>query len=140
VRILIVEDDDLWLTALRAFLEQHGHAVLTARSALDALTVIASVEQIDVAIIDFELAGSLNGNDIAIKLKQRRPGCARFICTGHSEARIREQWRDPFESLYLQFVTKPLSPSRLLNELEKVRRSKEDTPPRGRLPKKEDDK
>jgi CheY-like chemotaxis protein len=135
VRILLVDDDPLTIRAMRTLLEQDGHTVLTAQSALDAITAMELAGEIGAAIIDFELGSTLSGNDVAVKLQKKRPHCARFLCSAHSIEEVRAQWRDPFEGLYRRpFFQKPIDREEIRRALWLVERSDDPTPPDGLPP------
>src|SRR6185503_13647422 len=62
--ILLVEDEPLLLKTLRRMLEQYGHRVLAASSAVEALALAAQASDVDLLVTDLALPG-MAGNELA---------------------------------------------------------------------------
>jgi CheY-like chemotaxis protein len=129
--VLVVDDDPLMRMAIRLALEQDGHLVVEASSALAAVAMLRE-RDFDAALIDWELGTSMTGAEVARKCPA---GCARIMVTGHSTEEIRAAWQDPLSGL-LAFVRKggdmfthPTNGLKVI--LERVERALTLTPPRG---------
>lgn len=125
MKVLIVDDDPITTRILARFLRQHGYEAVESNSSLDAVDRV-SRNGFQVALIDWELPGTLNGVDIGKVI--RRQGVGTFLMSGHPMSEMRANWRDPLEG-FLQFFEKPLDMQQLLIRLEVVRRSVEGTKP-----------
>jgi DNA-binding response OmpR family regulator len=71
--ILVVDDEPPIRELLRVLLEMHGHRILTADDAEEALRVIGPDEPLDLVITDLKLPG-ISGNDLVRQLLPGRPG------------------------------------------------------------------
>ena len=70
-RILVVEDDPLFLWTLNQFLKKEGHDVFPVTSG-ELAFALAQEQPIDVVISDFRLPG-LNGRDLIRKIRAYSP-------------------------------------------------------------------
>lgn len=122
MRLLIVDDDPLMVSALRRALSGTSHEILEAQSAIDAISVIEK-EHLDVAIIDYELHTGLTGVDVA---KHTKLGTARIMLTGHSPSEMRPRIEDPLKG-FLAILGKPISKARLIHVLDRIEAMKEPT-------------
>ncbi|HYH18296.1 MAG TPA: response regulator [Azospirillum sp.] len=81
MRLLVVDDDPLIGSAMRAVLEQAGHAVLgPVRYAAKALR-IAERDRPDLALVDLALPGGENGLSLARRLDELAVPC--LLVTGY---------------------------------------------------------
>jgi two-component system response regulator RegA len=80
-RVLIVDDDDTYRTALARAFERRGFAVSAARSASEALAEIAR-EPPDYASIDLRMPGG-SGLALVRQLKERHPAAVIVVLTGY---------------------------------------------------------
>ncbi len=82
--VLLVDDEDMVLASLRAFLElETDYRVETFLSAEDALEFAADNE-VNVAVSDFLMPG-LNGIEFLGKLAEIRPHAPRILLTGYAD-------------------------------------------------------
>ncbi len=108
-RILVIEDDEMQLTALRLMLESWGYAVQAAGTAAEAFALLArSAQPPNLIISDFRLPGDATGVEVVAQLSQqaghRIPA---LIVTGDTAPeRIREAARTGCRLLH-----KPYNPS-----------------------------
>ena len=72
-RILLVDEDDSVLEAVRAILLEREHAVETAKSAADAMALLERKE-FDLIVADLELAGAGGRNILHDWISARKPG------------------------------------------------------------------
>ncbi|MGB6064059.1 MAG: response regulator [Desulfomonilaceae bacterium] len=80
-RILLVDDNELFLDSARDVLESEGYAVITAESGEEALARIRS-EYFPVVVMDIKMAG-LDGVATFVEMKRVRPGIRVIMCTAH---------------------------------------------------------
>ena len=109
--ILVVDDEENFLTLLQWFLSQRGYEVITASSADEALGAL-SRRTFDVALLDLRL-GASDGLDLLAELTQRMPNVTVFMMTAYPTVSSIKQAFDKGASRYL---TKPVD----LQELAKA--------------------
>jgi len=129
MRILILDDDPAQRRYLKELIEEEGHQVIEAESAIEAIQ-LAQHHRFHLALLDWELGTPLTGADVA---REMATGCAKFMITGHSISEMRANWRDPLQGI-LEVVQKPVDwdtdPKHSLKFLiERVAKSLEDTKP-----------
>lgn len=112
--ILVVDDEENFLTLLQWFLTQRGYEVCTASSADDALSLLGD-HAFDVALLDLRL-GTSDGLDLLGELTQRLPEMTVFMMTAYPTVSSIKQAFDKGASRYL---TKPVD----LQELARALRS-----------------
>jgi DNA-binding response OmpR family regulator len=109
--ILVVDDEENFLTLLQWFLTQRGYEVITASSA-DAALSLVNGRNVDVALLDLRL-GASDGLDLLTELTQRLPTVTVFMMTAYPTVNSIKQAFDKGASRYL---TKPVD----LQELAKA--------------------
>jgi response regulator RpfG family c-di-GMP phosphodiesterase len=82
--VLIVDDDERILSALRRSLRREGYKLHTAESWRDALRLLEH-ESIDVVVSDHKMPGMM-GDDLLEEVARRWPETVRFLLTGWPEA------------------------------------------------------
>jgi CheY-like chemotaxis protein len=82
-RILVVDDEPLICDAVRMLLDFDGHAVETAHSAKEALTMLEK-GKFDLVITDFEMP-IMKGDELAIAIKARDPKQPVVMITAYAE-------------------------------------------------------
>ena len=85
VRILLVEDNEEVATATAAMLRELGCAIVEARDAASALTVLAQDSEIELVMSDIIMPGAMNGLELARLLRERRPDLSILLATGYSQ-------------------------------------------------------
>lgn len=70
--VLLVEDEALLLKTMHRMLEQYGHRVLSASTAVDGLAVAAREPTIDLVVTDLALPG-MPGDALVKRLRATRP-------------------------------------------------------------------
>jgi DNA-binding NtrC family response regulator len=80
IRILAVDDEEMILINLVAFLEDEGFFVLSTKSGEEALELLAS-ETVDIAIIDIRLP-QMDGDTLIIKAHELQPEMKFLVYTG----------------------------------------------------------
>lgn len=101
--VLVVDDEENFLTLLRWFLGQKGYEVYTASSAEDALSLLQA-RGFDVALLDIKL-GSADGVFLLEQLTQCSPGLKAIMMTAYPTVSSIKQAFDKGASRYL---TKPV--------------------------------
>ena len=81
--VILVVDDDAAVRATAAMqLERLGYAVLQADSAQAALQIIDSPARIDLLFTDVIMPGGMNGKELAVAARRRRPGLPVLFTSG----------------------------------------------------------
>ena len=114
MRILVVEDDNLFLWTLNCFLQKEGYEVFTAANAESAIDV-AQQQSFDIVISDFHLPG-LNGRDLIRKVRSVQPATKTILISAYQPEEIEN--RDP--ALLNAYLNKPIelkSLKKLLHDL-----------------------
>ncbi len=113
VNILLVDDEDTDLTAIRDALESEGYSVTTAPNIPEALAAYeSSPRPIDLLIADISLPVG-NGCDLAITLSKKQPGLRVLFISGHVGAEVCRYYG--LDVSDLNFLRKPFA-SPLLKE------------------------
>ena len=89
MKILVVEDDKLFLWTLNHFLQKEGYEVcsaLTGELAFD----LAQHEAFDVVISDFHLPG-LNGRDLIRRVKTLQPKAKTVLISAYQRDEVAEE-------------------------------------------------
>jgi PAS domain S-box-containing protein len=82
--VLAVDDDPLVLTNLVAMLEDLGHTVFAASSALEALTLLRREDSIQLVITDFAMP-HMTGKELLKQIKKEWPTLPVILATGFAE-------------------------------------------------------
>jgi len=109
-RVLIVDDEPVFLTALGMLLEREGFEVRTAAGAQEALELAAPFAP-DVLIVDWLLRGAADGVDVAESLRRAGQSPQLILITGHATAELRERLAARGGATLLE---KPFSPEELV--------------------------
>ncbi|HEY5543338.1 MAG TPA: response regulator [Candidatus Binatia bacterium] len=112
--ILVVDDEENFLTLLQWFLTQRGYQVATASSTEQALSLLDG-RAFDVALLDIRL-GAGDGMALLEELIQRLPGLKVFMMTAYPTVSSIKQ---AFDKGALRYLTKPVD----LQELAEALRS-----------------
>ena len=102
--VLVVDDEENFLTLLHWFLTQRGYHVVTAASAEEALALLAD-EAFDVALLDIKL-GSVDGICLLEQLVQRSPNLKVIMMTAYPTVGSIKQAR---EKGAIRYLTKPVN-------------------------------
>ncbi len=108
--VVLVDDDDDYLSATRVLLESEGHQVFCAKNGTDALAVLAS-HPADLLLLDYFMPG-LTGEDVVAELRKTNPIIQVVLQTGYSSERPP---RDMLKRLDIQgYHDKSEGPEKLL--------------------------
>jgi CheY-like chemotaxis protein len=116
-RVLIVDDERLIADTLATIFSKKGYAARAAYSAEQALELISDWLP-DLAIIDVQLP-SMNGVDLAIRLRVAYPDCKLSLFSGQGSTgellELAHQKDHPFE-----IIAKPVPPDDLLAQASRL--------------------
>ena len=115
-KVLIIEDDKIWLETLTASLEAENFKVISATDGLEGLN-LASQEKVDLILLDFILP-SLNGLEICKRLRTKGISTPIIMLTGEKKEEI-----DKILGLELGAAALQASNSRSCEALSKDRHS-----------------
>ena len=89
--ILLVEDDDaVRETVMRHFL-RFGYQVLDARNGSVALAILDRGDRVDLLFTDMVMPGGMNGAELAIRARERRPGLKVLFTSGYTAPALASQ-------------------------------------------------
>jgi signal transduction histidine kinase len=83
-RVLVVDDDPLVMSSTAAMLEDLGHTVVQATSAISALTMLRGGAQVDLVLTDHAMPG-LTGTELARLIRQTWASLPIILVTGYPE-------------------------------------------------------
>lgn len=84
VTILVVEDEPLIRCDMAQMLSELGVVVLEAASADEAWDFLARGEKVDLVFSDICTPGSMNGAELAGRIKENYPNLAVVLTSGHA--------------------------------------------------------
>lgn len=111
-RILLVDDEEPLRTVVRMILELDGHQVTEATNGAEGLSLF-TMGEFDLVITDFEMP-LMEGNELAVKIKQLAPSLPILMITASEWARLDVE--NPVDAL----LNKPLTVPDLHNALGKL--------------------
>ncbi len=82
MRMMIVDDEERFLSTMKKLLAKKGYDVVTASSGAEALEIM-SVQNIHVVILDVKMP-SMDGNETLREIKKRFPLSEVIMLTGHA--------------------------------------------------------
>jgi len=118
VKVLVVDDEQVYRRRLRMFLRQRG---ATVRTPVDAHRALELVKQFhpDVLIVDWMLMNSVDGLELSDTLRASNPALQTILITGYLSAEFEERVRHlpntcclskPFQSTELVELVHRLGP------------------------------
>ena len=87
-RILIVEDEILIRKLIAEALRDSGYVVVEAGTADEAVAFIASQQRVDAVFTDVKLPGSMNGIQLAERIRKNHPQIKVLVTSGHVDHRV----------------------------------------------------
>jgi PAS domain S-box-containing protein len=114
--VLVVEDDASVRRLAALGLRSNGYSVIEASNADEALELAATSRPIDLLVSDVVMPG-MRGPELALRLRERRPGIALLLCSGH--AGTSEAFRDELGNP-IQLLPKPFTPDRLARKVREL--------------------
>ena len=106
VRVLLVEDEWFIRFDVAEQLRGAGFEVVEASTADDAMDYISSGERIDALITDIRMPGTLDGLELAGKLRVMQPMLLIFVASGSIEL-------ESAASRVGRFINKPYDPKQI---------------------------
>ncbi|MGY3528820.1 response regulator [Bradyrhizobium sp. USDA 4452] len=106
VRVLLVEDEWLIRSDLAEQLRGAGFQVIEASTADDAMDYISSGERIEALITDIRMPGTLDGLDLAEKVRVMQPMLLVLVASGSIEL-------ESAASRVGRFISKPYDPKQI---------------------------
>jgi len=106
--ILVVDDESTLRSILADMLATNGYACITAANGVDAARIIETdLVPIDLLVTDVRMPGTLNGVQLADKVRARRPGAGIILISGYAtdalEREIRAKGYRLLEKPFRQF-------------------------------------
>ena len=110
---LLVAEDDIFIRAMIAeFLRDVGFDVTEAASADEAMAVFESGAAIDLLFSDVRMPGSMDGTELAARVRERWPTTHIMLTSGYSNALA-----DARKWSQLRILPKPYRPLSVLAEI-----------------------
>lgn len=113
-KILVVEDDSLFLWSLESFLVREGYQVSPATSGEEGIN-LARNRPFDVVISDFQLPG-MNGRQLIEQLKNLQPALKTLLISAHQLDEV----KSPNATLPDAYLNKPIELGMLKKLLEEL--------------------
>jgi signal transduction histidine kinase/ActR/RegA family two-component response regulator len=123
--VLVVEDDHLVRKYVVAQLESLGYATLAASTGAEALALMDQGVQFDLLFTDLIMPGGLSGQELAARVRQRRPASRILYTSGYADTALPRG--EPFGS-GVSVLSKPYRKRELAQRL---RQALGDPPPVG---------
>ena len=114
-RVLVVEDDNLFLWTLIHFLEKEGYEVVSAASGEKGYE-IAQKGVFDIVISDFHLPG-LNGKELIRRVKSIQPTTKTVLITAYQPEEMNKE-----EGILNAYLNKPIELKNLRKVLQELMR------------------
>jgi len=115
-KILIVEDNLILAMALEDALDDEGYEVVGVAVDADEAATMAQNCRPDLAVMDIRLAGSRDGIDAAIQLREKY-GIRSLFASAHSAPDMRQR---AIAAQPVGWVTKPYSPTELVRAIKRA--------------------
>ncbi len=115
IRVLLVDDEEDFLAAIRRPLLRRGFEVSTAPDGEKGLELVTA-RTFDVVVLDVRMPG-LNGEQVFHEIKKLRPGLPVVILTGHGT--IQEAFRTSREGVF-DYLAKPCAVDELVEVLQRA--------------------
>ncbi|MHB1204702.1 MAG: ATP-binding protein [Rhodospirillaceae bacterium] len=104
--ILLVEDDELVRQSISAKLTALGYAVLTAKTAAEAIEILQKTPDFDLVFSDVIMPGPMNGADLVREVRRRWPNMNLLLTSGYTEATVLGKVDMPVD---IKLLSKPYS-------------------------------
>lgn len=119
ITVLVVDDDEDFVSAVKELLERNDYEVVAAFSGREALHISAENPNIDIALLDIVMP-MMDGFTLLEKLKEHSPELTVMMVTGQGTVQTAV---DAIKHGAFDFITKPFDKDVLLNKLEVIRKS-----------------
>lgn len=85
--VLLLEEETQQLETIRGYLEREGFAVLASATSDDAMEHVNTRSDIRAVVTDAHVPGAVDGVDFARTVRERWPGVALVMTSGHSDGK-----------------------------------------------------
>jgi len=119
--VLVVDDDQEFVDAVKELLERNDYYVVTAYSGQEAIEKVAETDDIDLALLDLVMP-MMDGFTLLEKIKNIIPELTVIMVTGQGTVQTAV---DAIKHGASDFITKPFDKDVLLKKLEVIRKSYE---------------
>ncbi|MBV9298772.1 MAG: response regulator [Verrucomicrobia bacterium] len=109
--ILIVDDEEFLLEYVRVVLQRAGYSVLSAQNGGEAWNLIVDRQEIRLLLTDIVMPGSLDGIELARRVRQHQPELPVLLMTG---AALNDYPFTNAPSWQRMMLRKPFHPDQLL--------------------------
>lgn len=113
--ILVVEDEPVIREVLAENLREAGYLVLEARTAEDAIAILASSIKVDLVFSDVKLAGAMSGLGLATWMRDWNRAVPIVLASGENEAVVPLDRQRVFP-----FLAKPFGTAEALDAVNKA--------------------
>jgi DNA-binding NtrC family response regulator len=113
MRMMIVDDEERFLSTMKKLLFKKGYDVVTASSGAEALEIM-SVQNIHVVILDVKMPG-MDGNETLREIKKRFPLTEVIMLTGHATM---ESAVEGLKSGAMDYLMKPADLDEIIKKAE----------------------
>jgi DNA-binding NtrC family response regulator len=113
MRMMIVDDEERFLSTMKKLLAKKGYDVVTASSGAEALEIM-SVQNIHVVILDVKMPG-MDGNETLREIKKRFPLTEVIMLTGHATM---ESAVEGLKSGAMDYLMKPADLDEIIKKAE----------------------
>jgi DNA-binding NtrC family response regulator len=113
MRMMIVDDEERFLSTMKKLLAKKGYDVVTAPSGAEALEIM-SVQNIHVVILDVKMPG-MDGNETLREIKKRFPLTEVIMLTGHATM---ESAVEGLKSGAMDYLMKPADLDEIIKKAE----------------------
>ncbi len=115
LKLMLVDDEERFLTTTKKILNKKGYAVETATSGAEALVVLRT-RPVQVVILDVKMPG-MDGNETLIEIKRQFPMVEVIMLTGHATV---ESAIDGLKSGASDYLMKPADIGDIIQKAEEA--------------------
>lgn len=112
-RLLLVDDEERFLSTTKTILEKRGYTTLTASNGYDALSLIAE-RRLDVVVLDVKMPG-IDGVSVLRRIKEQKPRLEVILLTGHASV---DSAVDGMKLGAFEYLMKPVDIDVLIERIE----------------------
>ncbi len=116
IKVLIVDDEVEFASALAERLELRGYLLDTAHNGTDALAGVGTTFFPDVILLDLKMP-DISGFDVLVKVKEKYPSIEVIMLTGHGAS---SEGIDSMKRGAFAFIMKPVSLGELTKKIQEA--------------------
>ncbi len=117
-RIMVVEDEMVFLSSLKTMLAGSGYSVRTAISGDEAWQLLRDRPDVDLVLSDVVMPGTLQGTDLARKIEEEMPNLPVILMSGYASPL--KNWHDLNLRVVNQLMNKPIPKAELIEAIERA--------------------